>query len=303
MGSLTLVTRFERSIFSSATCSKVEKVFSIFVPTTKLTVLIAMLFVLGITHESCALMAQQDRGVEFRVDGTKTPTPKSTNGRPIGAVTPTNIPSPRPEGWVVDLTNTLSKEESTHINEVCEEVNATVKREMTVVVIDSTNGMHHRTFGMKLFKHWGVGGAFRNNGILLLAAIKDRKAEIVLGKGIDSNEQERIAQQIMDNVIVKNFQQKDPGSALYEGIRSCATRILLISDLKSPPELPGKEAKIRAHQQYRRRMSFVPWMLGGLGLGGLGLVVGGRYWIRYRPRECEHCNLSLIHISEPTRPY
>ena len=246
------------------------------------------------------LVAQksEDRGVEFRVDGTKSPNAPRRVDRPIRAVTPTTIPSPRPEGWVVDLTNTLNQEETEHINEVCEEVFRTVGREMTVVVINSTNGMHHRTFGMELFNHWGVGGAFRNNGILILAAVKDRQAEILLGKGIDSTEQQRIAQQIMDNVIVPNFQRKDPGSALYEGIRSCAARILLVSDLKAPPELPGRAAKREAHRQYRRRVSYVPWILGALGLGGLGLVVGGRYWYRYRPRECEVCNERRVLLDE-----
>ena len=212
-------------------------------------------------------------------------------------VTPTTIPSPRPSGWVVDLTNTLNESERSHINEVCEEVFQTVGREMTVVVIDSTNGAHHRTFGMNLFNHWGVGGAFRNNGILLMAAIKDRQAEIVLGKGIDSKEQERIAQQIMDNVIVPNFQQKDPGSGLYEGARACAARILLVSDLKAPPELPGRAAKRAAFRKYQRRVSLVPWLLGGFGVGGIGLIFGGRYWMRYRPRECT-CGEDMVLLNE-----
>jgi len=212
--------------------------------------------------------------------------------------TPTNIPSPRPDGWIVDLTNTLNKEEADHINEVCEEVYRTVGREMTVVVIDSTHGIHHRTFGMNLFNHWGVGSGFRNNGILILAAINDRQAEIVLGKGIDSNEEERVAQQIMDNVIVTNFQRKDPGSALYEGARSCATRIFGISDLQAPPELPGAALKREAHRKYQKQVSMIPWILGALGVGGLGLVVGGRYWIRYRPRDCETCNDRRVLLDE-----
>ena len=221
--------------------------------------------------------------------------PHSLVGR---RATPTNIPSPRPDGWLVDATNTLNQQEREYINEVCEEVFQTHGREMTVVVIDSTSGMHHRTFGMRLFNHRGVGGAIRNNGILLLAAIKDRKAEILLGKGIDTKEQERVAQQIMDDIVVPNFQLKDPGSALYEGIRSCAARIFLISDLKAPPELPGRAAKRVAHQKYRRRMSLIPWLLGGLGVGGLGLIFGARYWVRYRPRECESCDNARVLLNE-----
>ncbi|WP_157665211.1 TPM domain-containing protein [Mariniblastus fucicola] len=254
-----------------------------------------------------SVSAQENRGVEFRVDGSKssksqTPTnqqnARPASARPVGKITPYNIPTPRPEGWVVDLTNTLNAEEKNHINEVCEEVFQTVGREMTVVVIDTTNGVHHRTFGMNLFNHWQVGSAFRNNGILVMAAIKDRQAEIVLGKGIDTTEQERVAQQIMDNVIVPNFQRNDPGSALYEGIRACAARILLVSDIKAPPELPSAAEKRAQQRKYQRRRSLIPWFLGALGVGGLGLVIGGRYWIRYRPRICEVCNDRRVLLDE-----
>jgi uncharacterized protein len=273
----------------------VENVFSIQFATKTLTVLIIALFFVATTRETEAQQNQQDRGVEFRVDGTQM---RNKVASRIGRVTPTTIPSPRPEGWLVDLSNTLNKEEADHINEVCEEVFQTLGREMTVVVIDSTHGMNHRRFGKELFNHWGVGGALRNNGILILAAIKDRQAEILLGSGIDSDEDKRIAQQIMDNVIVKNFQQKDPGSALYGGARSCATRIFRVSDLQAPPELPGAALKREAHRKYRRRMNLIPWILGALGLGGLGLVVGGRYWIRYRPRECSTCNDRRVLLDE-----
>ncbi len=276
-----------------------ENVLSNFTAKRSFIFLTLLLFFASVASpDSAAQIPSENDGVTFRADGTKSPQLKTRRKRPPGAATPRNIPSPRPDGWVVDLTNTLNKEESDHINEVCEEVFQTVGREMTVVVIDTTNGAHHRTFGMDLFNHWGVGGAFRNNGILLLAVIKDRQSEIVLGKGIDSNEQERIAQQIMDNVIVPNFQRDDPGSALYEGIRACAARILLVSDLKAPPELPGVAAKRAAHQKYQRRRSLLPWFLGTLGLGGLVLVIGGRYWIRYRPRECEVCNDGRVMLDE-----
>lgn len=273
-----------------------ENVFPIQIAWQRL-ILCALVFLFSFpavdTFAHASNQQQNRNSVEIRGNGTQSQTSRSR-----GAFTYFDIPTPRPDGWVVDLTNTLNKQERDHINEVCEEVYGKVKREMTVVVIESTNGVPPRKFGTQLFNHWAVGGAFRNNGILILAAIKDRKSEIILGKGIDSNEQKRIAQQIMDNVIVRNFQQKDPGSALYEGARSCAARIFLVSDLKAPPELPGAAAKRAAHKKYRRQKNMIPWILGAFGLGGLSLVIGGRYWIRYRPRECEACNDRRVLLDE-----
>ncbi len=211
---------------------------------------------------------------------------------------PYDIPSPRPDGWVTDLTGSLSVEAVEHISQVCEEVNQRIGREMTVVVINTTNGKHHRQFATDLFNHWGVGGSFKNNGILLFAAMKDRQAEIVLGSGIDSPEQIRVAQQVMDNNVIPNFRNGDPDSAMYEGIRSCATRIYAVADLDAPPELPSAKlnrAKLRRHKQ---RVKLMPWLLGALGLGGIATVFGGRYWARYRSRYCDECHQKQVLLDE-----
>ena len=47
------------------------------------------------------------------------------------------IPMPRPNGWVTDLTGTISPEAIEHINMVCQEINDRLGREMAVVVVPS----------------------------------------------------------------------------------------------------------------------------------------------------------------------
>jgi uncharacterized membrane protein YgcG len=53
-----------------------------------------------------------------------------------------------------------------------------------VAVLDTTSGMPPRSFATRLFNHWGIGHAGADDGILLFVAMKDRKAEIVLGDGL-----------------------------------------------------------------------------------------------------------------------
>ncbi len=43
------------------------------------------------------------------------------------------------------------------------------------------------SFGMNLFNNWGVGSAKKNNGVLMLVAVKDRKIRIQLGSGYGSS--------------------------------------------------------------------------------------------------------------------
>lgn len=221
-----------------------------------------------------------------------------------------DIPSPRPTGWITDLSGTVSKEATEYINRVGSEVNEALGREMCVVVIKSTSGRQHRRFATDLFNHWGVGkpgvpgapGIWRNNGVMLFVAVNDRKTELVLGDGIDGYEQERIAQQIIDDIVVPNFAAGDGNSGLYQGFRACATRLLALSDINAPPTLPsvdGSEVRPRGPKRRQRGpITWLPYLIGGGVIGGIGLLIGGRFYLRYRPRSCEKCKLDMVLLKE-----
>ena len=230
------------------------------------------------------------------------------------------IPTPRPTGWIIDLTGKISAESVEHVNMVCQELNDRLGREMTVVVVPSIGGKSksgpqsaHRKYATSLFNLWGVGkkgfpgmsGVYRDNGTMLFVAIDDKAAEIVLGDGIDGREETRIANQIVQETIVPLFVDRDPDSALYEGARAIATRIYSVSDLDSPVMLPsvsksGRKA-IKPNRPRRRQRGPITWLpfigIGGL-VGGVGLIVGGRYYMRYRPRHCPSCSDEMIRLEE-----
>ena len=91
-------------------------------------------------------------------------------------------------------------------------------RELVVVVIDTTEGRDPRSYGTQLFNQWGVGSAFKDNGVLILAALKDRAAEIVIGEGEDYDNQVRMAEKIMDQIIIPGFKAGDIGTAFTKGL-------------------------------------------------------------------------------------
>lgn len=233
------------------------------------------------------------------------------------------IPSPRPNGWITDLTKKISAESITHVNMVCEEIHDRLGREMCVVVVDTIGmksnpgpGNPHRKFATGLFNLWGVGkqgfpgfsGEYRDNGVLLFVALDDRAAELILGNGIDDREKERIADQIMQNVVVENFMNDDPSSAVYEGIRAVGTRIFSVKDLDSPNMLPSVSVSgrkiVKGNRRHRQRgvmgwlPTAMPFLLGGGLLGCIGLVIGGRYYLRHRPRVCPKCSQNMIRLEE-----
>lgn len=219
-----------------------------------------------------------------------------------------DIPLPPKQNWIVDLTGSVSAEATDYINRVCDEVKDATNREMCVVVVNRIQGSDHKAYATNLFNDWGVGsqgifsGDWSNNGILLFFAMRDRQVELILGDGIDSPKQNKIANKIVNDHIVPNMQDNNPNSAMYQGIRACATQLVGISDLHAPVMLPsvsGERSKPRGpRRQQQGPITWWPWLAGGGLIGGTGLLVGGRYYYRYRPRECEACKTDLILLEE-----
>ena len=223
-----------------------------------------------------------------------------------------DIPSPQnqtPPSWVVDLTGSVSPEAIDYIDRVCDEVNAAAKREMCVVVVDSIQSNDHQQFAKRLFNHWGVGnqgvpvisGDWSDNGILLFFAMNERKVELILGDGIDSPKQQKVAQKIIDDHVIPNMND-DSDSAMYQAIRACGTQLVGVADLKAPVMLPSVAGELPQprgpRRQQRGPVTWWPWLAGGGLLGGFGLLIGGRHYYRYRNRQCENCKIDLILLTE-----
>lgn len=142
----------------------------------------------------------------------------------VAAAAPGAIPDPRPHSQVVDSTGTLQPFDVDAINEVARRGRA--GGELVVVVVRSTGGMNPRQWTTAVFNRLGLDEKARNRGVLLMAAIDDRKAEIVVGDGFPDSVT-RTTDSIMSGVVVARFKAKDPRGALVQGAHAIVDRVLL----------------------------------------------------------------------------
>lgn len=196
------------------------------------------------------------------------------------------IPSPRPEGWSVDLTGELSQESLQEIDALIQTVNKSHGVEMAVVVIHSTQGRKHREFATELFNLWGIGDPQLNNGLLIFAALQDRRAEIILGDGIEDFES--VTDDIMQNTTVAYFKAENPSRALLETTRACIERIYV------DPEKP--RTKISLLWSWFRESRLFQFGVPGFLL--FVIFIGVRRYLRYRPRKCKKCGSPMRLLSE-----
>ena len=216
--------------------------------------------------------------------------------------------------WVVDATGRLAHGTLAEVDRLGTEVEHSGRGQLVVAVVFSTDGRSPRTYATELFNRWGIGHARRNDGALLFIALQDRKAEIILGNGVDTASDLARSDSLMSGEIVPAFKRGDPNGAVRAGALGLV-RLLENSPLNVPSTQVASNSGASAgstpvhsqpeHSQpeyYKQPVDWMDWspswFLGG-GAGGLVIGFAGlRRWLRNRPRICKQCQQPRQRLSE-----
>ncbi len=138
-------------------------------------------------------------------------------------------PYPTPVfGYVTDLADVLSTQQEDELDQVLWEVEKQSDIEIAVLTINSiddfeaTGATSIESFARGLFDKWNIGNMPANHGVLLLIAVRDRKARIELGAGY-GNLRDSDAARIMTNTIVPHFKNNDYSGGIRAGVESLAS--------------------------------------------------------------------------------
>jgi uncharacterized protein len=206
---------------------------------------------------------------------------------------------------VVDLTHTLAPADVQAIDAMADR--AREGGELVVVVIDSVSGAVPRAYTTALFNRWGLDSRQRNRGVMLLAALKDRKAEIVVGDGFPGSVTS-VTDRIMQDVVVARFKAGRPRDAIVEAARAIVDRVLRPRPAALPSARPAAAAPTQAPVPPASSESLVARMADGaaehpvpVGAGIGGVAAGGavlRRYLRNRPRRCRACGTTMTRLEE-----
>lgn len=89
--------------------------------------------------------------------------------------------------------------------------------QLAVVALKSLQGGEIDDFAVKLFEQWGIGEKGKDNGVLLLAAMEDRKMRIEVGYGLEGVLNDAKTGRIQDEYIVPRFKEGDYAQGLIDG--------------------------------------------------------------------------------------
>jgi uncharacterized protein len=91
----------------------------------------------------------------------------------------------KPTGYVNDFAHVLDPSTVSQMEDICRQVDEKAHAQIAVVTINSLDGSDIESYAVNLFKQWGIGSKSTDHGVLILYAIRDRRARIEVGYGLE----------------------------------------------------------------------------------------------------------------------
>lgn len=130
-----------------------------------------------------------------------------------------------PPRLVNDYANVLSDAQERELEAKLVEFDNKTSTQISIVTIATLDGYDVSDYGLALFNKWGIGQANKKNGVLLLAAIQDRKVTIRVGKGLEGVLTDAKSGTIIRSEIVPAFRDQ----RYYDGLSSASDAIIAVT--------------------------------------------------------------------------
>ena len=207
-------------------------------------------------------------------------------------MTPQEQNLPTPLGYVSDYANLLDQEWYAQIRAISKDLETNTAVEMLIVTIETIQPLSHaQDYASRLYEAWRIGTTQQERGILLLVAVKERQAVVVVGKSLLAIVTPQKLDDISLQFLQPMFSSGNYGMNVYRSALSLAS---IVGQAPAPKEKsrPKRSAGfwmnlsvvfLMLYALWRftrpeRRHPFPRWKRGeywGTGQGGFGGNFGG----------------------------
>jgi uncharacterized protein len=129
----------------------------------------------------------------------------------FGQYSPESLPNPtRTNGsYVSNPDGILDSNSESKINKLLIQLEQVSTVEFSIVILNSIGDHDSKDFAVKLFEKWGIGKKDKNNGLLLLIALKEKRWEFETGYGLEGVLTDIKLASIGRDLLVPSLKSKD----------------------------------------------------------------------------------------------
>lgn len=193
----------------------------------------------------------------------------------------------KPQGYVSDFAGVVNAASKDRLEQYCTSLEAATGVQLALVTVPDLGGEPVDQYANDLFRKWGIGQKGKDNGVLLLLAIADRRSRLELGYGLEPAITDGLAGDVLRSMTAY-LKAGQYGDALLEAANQIGSRIAQVKgvslDVPAPqPRAPRqRETGVPSWVFTAGIIAFVLLMRGirggrGGGMGGFltGMLLGG----------------------------
>lgn len=135
---------------------------------------------------------------------------------------------PRPTGsgiYVQDYAGIINAADKQQMLSTGRDLDNKTTAQLAVVTINSLEGQPIEDYALAVLREWGVGSKTKNNGVLIVVAIKDKVSRIEVGYGLEGVLPDGKTGRIQDKYMLPYFKQGDYSKGITQGYLATASVI------------------------------------------------------------------------------
>ncbi|PSL48683.1 uncharacterized protein CLV51_1017 [Chitinophaga niastensis] len=142
-------------------------------------------------------------------------------------------PRPNPPTLVNDFAGVLLKGEDDALEHKLVAYYDSTSTQIAIVTLKSIGDYDVSQVSLKILRDWGIGTKGKNNGVLILVSIEDRKIRIETGSGMEGSVPDATANEIIAQIIKPAFRE----GHYYEGLDGAVDAIkkAAVGEYKADP--------------------------------------------------------------------
>lgn len=143
--------------------------------------------------------------------------------------------------WVHDQANVLSASTKSELESILKYERDSTSNQIAVLIVPSLEGESMEDFSLRVAEKWQIGQKKKDNGVLMLIAINDKKMRIETGYGLEGVLTDALSSRINRNEMAPYFRTGDFDNGVKAGVMA------IIQSIK------GEYVNEEPVQQTRRR--------------------------------------------------
>ncbi len=165
----------------------------------------------------------------------------------LAAAKAVNLPA-RPQGYVTDLAGVIDSASRERLEQYCTALERSTGVQFAIVTVPSLEGEPIEDVANDLFRKWGIGHKGKDDGLLLMLSIQDRRSRLEVGRGLEPDIVDGLAGQILLSMRPYLRQQRY-GDALVEAANEVGSRIAQVrqTNIGTTPPRPRQPMRRESH--------------------------------------------------------